>query len=455
MNDRLHYTPVRRTVRTTVLGPLLLAATLLAGNPGGAQAQPGDYTFTPIAFLGGPTPGGGNFTSDFEPSAINNRGEVAFTADLIEPGQEGVFLAHRGELTELLRFGQPAPGGGTFSVGELGTIGLNDEGDAAVAFTLEPLQYAPFVNGGIYRYSHQAQTLTPVVIPGTPAPEGGTFLGVDFDLSLNNRGTISFVGYTGAPDNPVTGAYEADRKGHITTVVDVNTAAPGGGTFNFLAVPRLNDRGDVVFQGRVSPAIHYRSIYVRERATGKIVPIGRVGDPVPGGGVMVTTAFPLINDRGDVAFLASLAFDPTTVFNPTVLLLHHHHSLQRIAGPGDLMPGGGRVTFISALDWNVGLNNHGELAFATGLDNGEEGLYTYFHGSIHLVAKTGTVIPGVGTIFSLEMGNPIVGGAPPAAAGWPTSGSQLNDHGQTVFGCTLTDGRGVLLLATPGDDDDD
>jgi hypothetical protein len=118
------------------------------------------------------------------------------------------------------------------------------------------------------------------------------------------------------------------------------------------------------------------------------------------------------------------------------------------------MPGGGGVTFISALDWNAGLNNRGEVAFATGLDNGEEGLYTYSRGSIDLVAKTGTVIPGVGTIFSLEMGNPIVSGSPPAAVGWPTSGSQLNDRGQIFFGCTLTDGRGALVLATPNESDE-
>ena len=31
----------------------------------------------------------------------------------------------------------------------------------------------------------------------------------------------------------------------------------------------------------------------------------------------------------------------------------------------------------------------------------------------------------------------------------PNSGANNNDRGQVVFGATLTDGRGVLLLATP------
>jgi len=430
---------------------LLLTAVLMGAKPSEAQAQADGYSFTPIVFLGDPAPGGGNFTSDFEPSAINNRGEMAFTADLIAPGQEGVFLARGGELSQILRFGQPAPGGGTFSVAELGTIGLNDEGDAAVAFTLEPFQFDPIVNGGVFRYSHITQTLSPVVVPGTPTPEGGVFLGVEFDVSLNNRGDISFVGYVGEPDSPLLGVYVADRTGLITTVASLDTPGPSGGTFNRAANPRVNNKGDVVFNGRVSTVTdRVQSVYVREAATGNIVPIANAGDPAPGGGVLVNTGRPLINERGDVTFPGFLEpADPTTGLAPTGIYLHHRNALTRIAGPGDLMPGGGHVTLISAIDWAVGFNNRGDVGFATGLDTGEEGLYTYSHGSLHLVARTGTVIPGVGTIFSLEMGNSVAPGLPPTPSGYPTCGAQLNERGQTFFGCTLTDGRGVLLLATP------
>jgi hypothetical protein len=455
MKDKLRGKLVGCYESTSVAAPLLLAALLLGTTPGEARAQAGGYSFEVIAFLDGPAPGGGEFTNDFEPSAINNRGDMAFTADLIVPGQEGAFLVHDGELTELIRFGEPAPGGGTFSVSELGNIGLNDKGDVAVAFTLEPLQFNPFVNAGIFRYSHVTRALTPLVLPGTPAPGGRTFLGVDFDLSMNNQGKVAFTGFTGTPDRPSRGAYVADRGGHISIVADSDTPGPSGDTFVRAANPCLNNRGDVAFSGRLSSVTgRARSIYVREASSGKIVAIATAGDPAPGGGLLATTDFPVINDRGDVVFQGFLAFDATTVFNPTALCFYHQHTLTRIAGPGDPMPGGGQVTFISALEWNVGLNNRGEVAFATGLDNGEEGLYTCSRGSIDLVAKTGTVIPGVGTIFSLEMGNPIVPGSPPAAVGWPTSGSQLNDRGQIVFGCTLEDGRGALVVATPNGNED-
>jgi hypothetical protein len=37
----------------------------------------------------------------------------------------------------------------------------------------------------------------------------------------------------------------------------------------------------------------------------------------------------------------------------------------------------------------------------------------------------------------------------PGSAFVHNSGATMNDHGQVVFGATLSDGRGVLLVATP------
>jgi len=80
-------------------------------------------------------------------------------------------------------------------------------------------------------------------------------------------------------------------------------------------------------------------------------------------------------------------------------------------------------------------------------DNGDgiadTGLYVSSRGSLHLVARTGTVIPGVGTIAHLQPPGP-VGNA------YPNSGAIINDRGQVFFQATLGDGTtGVLLVATP------
>ncbi|MGA7392049.1 MAG: hypothetical protein WBW78_05300 [Terrimicrobiaceae bacterium] len=52
----------------------------------------------------------------------------------------------------------------------------------------------------------------------------------------------------------------------------------------------------------------------------------------------------------------------------------------------------------------------------------------------------------MGTIAQLVMNVPQV---QPPGVFVPNSGANNNDRGQVVFGATLTDGRGVLLLATP------
>src|SRR5207248_7679443 len=140
-----------KKIAAVVALTLALVPVALAGLAG--------YSFTPIAFLGDPAPGGGNFINDFEPTAINNRGEVAFTADVTMG--EGVFVGLRGQLAQIMRSGQPAPGGGTFGPTELGRLGLNARGDVAIPFPLEPFNFNPLAwNAGLFRFSDNTQTLS-------------------------------------------------------------------------------------------------------------------------------------------------------------------------------------------------------------------------------------------------------------------------------------------------------
>jgi hypothetical protein len=56
------------------------------------------------------------------------------------------------------------------------------------------------------------------------------------------------------------------------------------------------------------------------------------------------------------------------------------------------------------------------------------------------------VIPGVGTVDELSSPQLVV---PPPPIQATTSGAINNDAGQVLFQASLTDGSGVLLLATP------
>jgi hypothetical protein len=428
--------------------------------------------------------------NDFEPGALNNAGSIVYGDDLgtaNDPSTffgEGVFLRNsHGQETVLGSSTASAPGGGSFSgAGFEGPATLNAQGDAAVDFLLAPT-VSPFgVNSGAYRYLHSTQTTTAVVVPGvTATPAGGTFQGVSFGPTLDTKGDLYFVGIipttqgVNVSDNPGLGMgiFKADLSGHITSILSPGDAAPGGGTFDdvgetYSAGAWVNGGGDIAFVGHVAgeesvvPGFFQPdffatlgSVYVKDGATGKITSIAHAGDSAPGGGVFRQALFPGINDRGDVVFTGDLSPAPD-VNQHLGVFLYSGGKIIPIALPGELMPGGtGHLFSTSAINGQTHLNNQGDVVFNATLDtstNGvaDTGLYQWSHGQLSVIARTGTVIPGVGTVASVTNPSAIVVG-PPAGV-FPTSGAVNNDRGQVIFAVTLTDGTGVMLLYTPAGD---
>jgi hypothetical protein len=79
----------RRTISA-----LMMLASLVTISAGlrDARAHPDGFVFTPTAFLGDPTPGGGTFRDVFESSFINNHGNVLFGTNVTGDGEQGIFL---------------------------------------------------------------------------------------------------------------------------------------------------------------------------------------------------------------------------------------------------------------------------------------------------------------------------------------------------------------------------
>jgi hypothetical protein len=320
--------------------------------------------------------------------------------------------------------------------------------------------------------------VTPVMIPEvTPAPGGGVFKGAQFGVSLNNRGDLVFGGIVETdqgihlPNEEYIGLggglFKANKTGHLSSVVGPGDPAPGARVFDWANFPSINNRGDVAFMGHVDgEECHAEfpqaflmgcagSVYVKDAATGNIRSIAHAGDDASGGGVYRAASSPVINAQGDIVFLGDLG-DLTSA--PAIgVYLHSGGETIAVARPDDPMPGGGRlVTAGNTGFWQLDVNNAGDVVFNAALnttslstDEGapipDTGLYVWSHGSLRLVARTGTVIPSVGTIARLGTIVPTVRG--PNVG--PNSGANNNDRGQVVFGATLTDGRGVLLVATP------
>ena len=463
---------------------LSLIALTLFGAIGTARhdvwANPDGFVFAPIAFLGDPAPGGATFLDVFESNFINNRGDVLFGSNVTANEEQGIFLLPRrgNTIAEIARVGQPAPGGGVFGAGFGSPNALNDNGDVGFMFLLDPLSFPIGVNAGVYRYSQRARTLAAVMTPGvTPTPAGGVFTGATFGTSLNNEGLLAFGGIVPTDsgvhlaDEPYLGlgaaVYTADRRGHISTVVSPGDAAPGGGVFDWALFPQINASRDVAFMGHLAGEecrpegfpphavlmACLGSIYVKNSATGQLRSIAHAGDPAPGGGVYRQAISPGPNDHGDVVFLGDLT-SPPLARQVTGVYRHSRGVTIPMARPGDLMPGGGHfVTASNLIGWQISVNNPGDVAFNALLDtddNGDgvpdTGLFVWSHGVLRVVARSGTVVPGVGEVAHLVMGVLVVIGNTGFV---PNSGATMNDRGQVVFGATLSDGRGVLLVATP------
>jgi hypothetical protein len=438
-------------------------------TPATAGAGPSRYTFSEVAAIGNPAPGGGSFTTDFEPSAINNIGQVPFTADIDAFGDEGVFVASAGRILQLARAGLPGPSGVTFGPGELGRLGHDAGGDVALGFLLQPFDPTHFplgINAGVFRFSQATNALTGVEIPGTPAPGGGTFEGTYFNLGMNNQGDLVFPGLAtgtaveppGTPPNyngMALGLFRQDHSGTATRLVMPGDPAPGGRVFDDAWNGSINSGGDVAFSGHLvgdscinigSPFVCGDSLYVRHAATGVISSIAHQGDPAPGGGTFSTAFGALINNSDQVAFVGSLGSESGP---PCAVFRYQNGVLSAVARPGDPMPGGGHFFSTTCGDQELGINQAGNICFGAQLDtatNGtpDTGLYCLANGSLQVVARTGTVVRGVGTIAYLGDAAPVSGGNPDFRYGGP-----MNDGGQVLVGATMTNGTVALLVASP------
>jgi hypothetical protein len=177
--------------------------------------------------------------------------------------------------------------------------------------------------------------------------------------------------------------------------------------------------------------------------------IVRAGDRAPGGGTFRQVFHDVMNRWGDIAFNGDLTPFPDANRNVGVFV-YLDGKVKAVARPGDPLPGGGTLINASLVGGNVHINDRREVVFSAHIDVGNDslvtGLFRWSRGRLSVVARTGTVIPGIGTVEQLNSPQIVV---PPPPVFSPTAGAVNNNLGQVAFQALLTDGRGVLLLASP------
>jgi hypothetical protein len=302
----------------TNIGMLSLVSLGLAlGTMSAEAAPPNGYTYSVVATLGKLAPPERDVVyheGDFEPGDINSRGDVAFASDLAKSDDmifgEGLFARYNGITRKIARTGDPIPGTQlNYGDGILSPPSMNDSGDVAFGFCTDiPSAWFALCGTvpGVFRYDSVRQKVSPVLLPGDPAPGRTTFRGTDFHTDLNNRGEIATVGVidtsAGNCTNPTAacfglgrGVYIFDRFNNPRKIAAPGDPAPdSNSTFDDAWDPNLNNSGDVVFGGHVtgetcvggddSTLGCFDSLYLYRASTGRISSIAHQGVSAPGGG---------------------------------------------------------------------------------------------------------------------------------------------------------------------------
>jgi hypothetical protein len=252
--------------------------------------------------------------------------------------------------------GQTAPGGGTFErfgVESLPVVApVNDRGQ--VAFFASLLRGA--AGEGLFLAS--GGRLTKVAVEGDRAPAGGTLSGFARHPipALNASGSVAFAAAV-AGGGTVEGIFLAASGRPLRAVAVAGRPAPGipSGTLAALDAPALNDRDDVAFLATVRRGRDtLEAVYLSRR--GGLAKVVAQGEPAPGGGAFAAFGPPALNGRGAVAF-AAVVEGPSA---PGGLFVADVDGVRRLVAAGDESPVGGIFVKFSE---RIALNDAGAVAF--------------------------------------------------------------------------------------------
>ncbi len=323
--------------------------------------------------------------------------------------------------------GQAVPGGGIFdrfSVESLPIVApINSKGQ--VAF------FATVVRGraseGFFLAS--GARLSKLVVDGDPAPGGGRFSGFGRHPvpALNDAGELAFSAAV-AGSKAVEGIFVASPRG-LKAVALAGGPAPDiqSGTFANVDTPTINDRGDVAFLATVRRGReNLEAIYLY--SGGRTRKVVAQGDPAPAGGAFAGFGPPSLNGKGLVVFGGVV--EGRSV--PGGLFLSKDGTIRMLVGAGDETPDGGIFAKFSE---RVALNDAGTVAFNAMLKGAPtSGAIFVIDDRVRRIAGLGDAAPGGGVFSHFGL--------------WPS----LSAAGAVVFAASVDGGASPVGVFVAGRD---
>ena len=236
--------------------------------------------------------------------AINNLGEIAFNGFDPVSQTSGTFLNSSGQTRLLLSSAAPLPGGGTIS-GNIINLALNSLDQ--LAFMAQPFP-GP---AGVFTAANGI--VTPLATDGGTAPGGGNFL-LFFGLArpvINDRGDIAFSSLlTGTPGGffGSSGVF-LYKDGTLSRIVGPGDPSPDGGVFRFADSPSINSSGEIAFFAETSAFGFGAFVY----SHGQFSQVAVAGDFINNIGLGFVDQ-PVINNNGHIAFTATLFNGQNAIF---------------------------------------------------------------------------------------------------------------------------------------------
>lgn len=343
-------------------------------------AEPASFTIRKVVAAGEDAPQGGTF-SEFEP--VVNTGTILFDA-LVQRDKpfHGIYVARGSSLSRVVAIGDPSPLGGIFI--SLSSAALNNHGKLA---------FVGLAAGGIAEaiYVTEGGNLQKVVGVNDAAPGKGVLREIS-EVTLNDGGTIAFIARVEGGE--FLKALFLASDGAVDKVVGSGDPTAIGGYFAEFINVSLNNRGEMAFEGTVNGGRAPSGIFVSSKSgMRKVV---AVGDPSPVGGTFKDLALPLLNDRGDILFWASLEGAEV----PAGLFLASGGAITKMAARGDQLSGGGRLSFIGL---NYSFSKRGVAAFEAAITgtSASAGIFLTQNGTVMPVVRVGDPTPLGGRFTNL------------------------------------------------------